>query len=185
MACDVTPIEDPNDILVIGRITGPYGVRGWVHLQSFTSPAQNLAQYSPWYWQQNKQWSVFAPSQIRNHRGGLVALVEGYNDRDQVRQLNGILIGVARTVLPKLDVDEYYWRDLIGCRVICAGDEIGTVRQLLETGANDVLMIKPTLAPAEAQAADSTDILIPFVAAYVLMVNLDDKVIHVDWQVDW
>lgn len=160
-----------------------------MHLQSFTSPAQNLAQYSPWYWQQNKQWSVFTPSQIRNHRGGLVVLVEGYNDRDQVRQLNGILIGVARTVLPRLDADEYYWRDLIGCRVICAGDELGTVRQLLETGANDVLIIKPSSAHAEARAeahaADSTDILIPFVAAYVSLVNLEDKVIHVDWQVDW
>ena len=97
-------------------------------------------------------------------------------DRNQAQALKGQLIGVPATELPEPETDEYYWRDLIGARVFRTdGMELGTVRALLETGANDVLVVEPS------QGAPADELLIPFHRRYVLAVAVDGSRLEVDW----
>ncbi len=168
-----------DDVVVVGRIGGPYGVKGWVHLQSFTTPAENLLDYQPWWVKTaTGDWQQLAKPACRKHKNGFVALLEGVADRDAAAGLNGQLLGVLANVLPPLaDLDEFYWRELEGCEVIdTTGKTLGRVDHLLETGANDVLVI---LADSGQQ------VLIPFVAQYVQAVDRQKRVIRVDWDEQW
>jgi 16S rRNA processing protein RimM len=91
--------------------------------------------------------------------------------------MKGVLVGAPREALPQTEDDEFYWADLIGLTVInTAGDVLGKVDGLLETGANDVLRVL---------AEDKTERLLPFVAAVVLEVDKDAGQIRVEWGLDW
>lgn len=163
----------------MGRIQGPYGIKGWVHVASFTDPRENIESYSPWLLgNATRGWQDVDVEQIRPHKQGYVAKLSGVDDRNAAEVLKGKLIGVPETILPPAGSGEYYWRDLIGARVLNADDQVlGTVRDLIETGAHDVLVV------TEAPGADDKDgeRLIPFHASYVLAVDLDAGEIRVDW----
>lgn len=177
--------------MVVGRIQGPYGIKGWVHVAAFTEPRENLLNYQPWQLappgysadsavagKPAGTWEPVEVRQIRAHKQGFVALLEGVADRNGAEALKGRLIGVAAESLTPPESDEYYWRDLIGMRVCdAAGEGLGQVTGLLETGAHDVLVIRP--AAAADQAPD--ELLIPFHSTYVVEVDLTGKLIRVDW----
>jgi 16S rRNA processing protein RimM len=171
-----------DSLVVVGRIGSPYGVKGWVNIQSFTQPIDNLLSYQPWMLQSSadKSWRPAPKHQVRPHKKGFVALFDGLVDRDQAASLTGTLIGVSRQSLATNAADdEYYWQDLTGCQVInLDGHVLGTVDHLLETGVHDVLVLTPAVqAPA--------DILIPFIAPYVIAVDLEARTIRVEWALDW
>lgn len=167
-------------MVVVGRIQGPYGIKGWVHIASFTDPKENIQTYSPW--QLGKQrgkdaaradWRPAEVESIRPHKQGYVAKLSGIDDRNDAEAAKGLLIGVAENNLPAPASGEYYWRDLIGADVVNAdGQSLGKVDSLIETGAHDVLVIKPQGAGDE--------VLIPFHATYVL--EVEAGLIRVDWQ---
>ncbi|MBS1188340.1 MAG: rimM [Rhodocyclaceae bacterium] len=114
---------------------------------------------------------------LRVHGDGLVVLFEGVADRSGAEALKGTLVGAPRSALPATDEDEYYWTDLIGLEVVnTAGESLGQVDGLIETGANDVLSVA---------AEDGTKRLLPFVAAVVLAVEKDAGRIRVEWGRDW
>jgi len=166
-------------LVVVGQIAGVYGVRGWVKIRSYTAPQENLFKYQPWTLRAS---APVGPASIkllqwRVQGKGLIAQFEGYTDRDQAAQLNGAEIVVPRATLPKPKKDEYYWSDLIGLRVLNRAEiELGVVDHLLETGANDVLVVKG----AEKEH------LVPWVPGpYILDVNLAEGVIRVDWDADF
>ena len=172
----------PDDVIVVGRIGSPYGVRGWVHLQSFTSPPENIVDYQPWFVKaKGGQWRMMSDAVCRRHKQGFVAHIEQTADREAASALTGQWIGVLAEALPGIDdADEYYWRELIGCRVVDGdGVDLGTVDHLLETGANDVLVVK------NRQQDQMQEVLIPFIAQYVLGVDRDARIITVDWDRDW
>jgi 16S rRNA processing protein RimM len=107
----------------------------------------------------------------------LVARLPGILDRTMAEQCKGLLVAVHRDSLPKQVEGEYYWSDLIGLKVInLAGESLGVVDTLLETGANDVLSVRD---------AQGKEMLIPFLASVIQQVSLDEKVIRVDWQADY
>ena len=173
---------------MVGRIQGPYGVKGWVHVAPFTHPKENLLHYRPWYGARPTaggsgagqiradDWKPLEVAEIRPHKEGFVARFAAVTDRNQAQALKGWLIGVPESVLPPPAPDEYYWRDLIGARVFRTdGTELGTVRDLLETGANDVLVV------ACSQGAKETEVLIPFHRSYVVYVAADGSRLEVDW----
>ncbi|CAK0747724.1 ribosome maturation factor RimM [Gammaproteobacteria bacterium] len=126
----------------MGRIVGILGVRGWVKVQSHTKPRDNLLHYRPWFIEEN---GVFRERELlaaQAHGKGLGALLAGCSDPDDARPLVGREIAVHRDVLPPPEEGEYYWADLIDLRVFTPqGVELGTVDHLIETGANDVLVI--------------------------------------------
>ncbi|MBT8419631.1 MAG: ribosome maturation factor RimM [Gammaproteobacteria bacterium] len=164
--------------IIVGHISGVYGIRGWVKIYSFTAPADNILRYFPWELRliQERQQARIAVADSRKYKNGCLVRFEGYQDRDAALELVGADIVIARDQLPPPSEEEYYWVDLIGCRVITRnGIDFGRVDRLMETGANDVLVVR-----------GERERLIPFVSETVILaVDLVNRVIHVDWDADF
>jgi 16S rRNA processing protein RimM len=161
-----------GEFIEMGRIAGLYGVRGWVKVYSHTEPRDHILEYSPWYLKIQGKWVPIAPAEGRIHGKGVVARLEGYTDRDAAAQLVGTDIAMHRDQLPAAEEGEYYWHDLIGLRVVTTGGaELGQVDHLLETGANDVLVVK-----------GERERLIPYTPGQaVVKVDLASGVLTVEW----
>lgn len=130
-----------------------------------------------WLGSEGGPWREVGLKDLKIHGNGLVVLLEDVPDRNAAEALKGVLIGAPREVLPATDADEYYWADLIGLAVVnAAGEKLGKVAGLLETGANDVLRVV---------ADDQSERLLPFVEAVVLAVDKEAGVIRVEWGLDW
>jgi len=166
-----------SDYLDAGEISGVFGVKGWVKVFSFTDPRENILRYSPWLVQKNAQsWEVKV---VKGHRHGhvVVAELENISDRDAALALMGAKILIRKQQLPKPKPGEYYWTDLIGLAVETdAGVKLGRVDHLLETGANDVLVVQD----------GEQERLIPFLQQHtVLHIDLDAGKMIVDWDPDF
>jgi 16S rRNA processing protein RimM len=160
----------------MGRIAGAFGVKGWVRVTAFTELPDGLLDYAPWFLRRGDDWREVEVLDARPHGKGLVAQLPDCPDRDAAMALTGTEIGVYRSQLPAAGKDEYYWNDLIGLRVVTMeGREFGTVDHLIETGANDVLVIR-----------GEREILVPFVVGQVIKaVDLEAGVIRVEWDPDY
>lgn len=168
----------PNgDYLNAGQISGVFGVKGWVKVFSFTQPRENILQYSPWLLQKNNQISEIKVIAGQRHGNAVVAELEGVSDRDSAAALMGSEILIRRQQLPKPKAGEYYWADLVGLTVLTeSGVDLGKVDHLLETGANDVLVV----------VDGETERLIPFLQQQtVLNIDLDGGKMIVDWDPDF
>ena len=156
----------------LGRISGVFGVHGWLKVHSDTEPRDNILRYSPWHLQRNGDWESRKLLDGRRQGKGLVARLRGCEDRDQAAALMGCLIAVPRDRLPVLDPGEYYWSDLEGLRVVTtAGVELGRVSHLFATGANDVLVVR-----------GERERLLPYVWDRVILeVDLEADLVRVDW----
>ena len=172
---DVVPTED---VVIVGRIGAAYGVRGWVHVSSFTEPPENLLSYSNWLIDQGTAWKPLEPVVVKPHGRGFVAQFLGVDSRELAQALSATDVGIHRDELPGLDDDnEFYWRDLVGLNVVNAdGSAIGIVSYLLETGAHDVLVI-----PSPVDEEGDAEVLIPFTAQFVRSVNIQAGRLEVDW----
>jgi 16S rRNA processing protein RimM len=161
-----------KDHVILGRVTGLFGVRGWVKVFSYTEPRENIVGYKHWQIGQGGAWKQVKVLAGRRQGRGVVAQLEGFEDRDQAQALIGAEIAVARTALPPAAKDEYYWVDLTGCEVVTVeGRNLGRVDHLLETGANDVLVVK-----------GERERLVPFIRDDVIKtVDLGARRITVDW----
>ncbi len=170
----MTRRPEREERLVLGRISGLYGVRGWVRVYSYTEPRQAIFQHAPWQLRLQGQWREVNLEEGRPHGKGLVAKLAGWDDRDQVRPLVGAEIAVPRDRLPPLPEGEYYWADLIGLEVIDQnGVSLGRVSKLMETGAHDVLVVR---------GVGGQEQLIPFVQGPVVKsVDLDAGRLDVEW----
>ncbi len=157
-------------MLVVGRISGLYGVRGWVKVFSETEPRANLLTYQPWYLGAGCGPRGLAAG--RPHGKGLVARLEGCEDRDQAAALVGLEIRIHRDQLPRLGADEFYWADLVGLSVeTLDGTPLGRVDRVFATAANDVLVVK-----------GDRERLLPFVRDRVVTdVDPERGRIRVDW----
>ncbi|MGC9128880.1 MAG: ribosome maturation factor RimM [Acidithiobacillus sp.] len=169
-------MPQPEDAwTVLGRISGVHGVRGWVKVFSFTQERDGILDYPHWY-----LGSEHRPVRVVEGRlqgGGVVARLEGIEDRDLALGLVGREIAVPASPLPPLPAGEYYWFQLQGLAVVNLSQEcLGRVSGLLETGANDVLVV---------QDEQGTEILIPWDARAAAGVDLEQGRITVDWQRDW
>lgn len=160
-------------MVVVGRFGPPFGVKGWLNVISYTDPAANLADYRPWFVERNGEWAQLSVDQVKPHRRGFVAQVDGVDDRDVALRYSGKSIGVEDSTLPAAGEDEFYWKDLIGLAVEDQeGAVLGEVSGLIETGANDVIVVR----------GGSGEVLIPFVRHVVITVDLDKRRMIVDWQ---
>ena len=166
--------QNEDRIVVLGRISGLFGVRGWIKIHSFTDPREAILKYPDWRIESGGEWKSIGFAEGRPHGKTVVARFEGTETREEAAQFVGATIGVPRASLPTTGMDEYYWTDLEGLRVRDRdGTVIGTVAYLLETGANDVLVVRD----------GEREILVPFVTGDVIkQVDLADGVIDVDWE---
>lgn len=159
-----------DKLLALGYISAVHGIKGWVKVHSWTRPMEAILDYQPWLLGEDKR-----PVKIidgRKQGKGLVALLPGSEDREQAATLVGIQIFVRRDQLPATAKDEYYWSDLEGLDVhTTKGEVLGRVERLMETGANDVLVIR-----------GEREHLVPFIQGqYVTRVDLEGGLIEVDW----
>ena len=161
--------------VVLGRISGLFGVRGWVKVYSYTEPREAVLNYDRWLLSGKDGWQEAKVAEGQRHGKTIIARIDGYVDREQAASLVGTDIGVARETLPETDTNQYYWSDLEGLRVVHRdGSVLGKVAYLLETGANDVMVVK-----------GEQERLIPFVMDKVVLgVDLDNGEIEVDWEWD-
>lgn len=158
--------------VVVGRVAAVFGVRGWVKVMSETEPRENILDYAPWYLARNGAWEPRELVEGRAHGKGVVARLDGCDDRDTAASLVGCDIAVPRERLPEPAPGEYYWTDLVGLAVRTVdGVELGRVDHLLETGANDVLVV-----------VGERERLIPLLFDQVVrQIDLQGGTITVDW----
>src|SRR5690606_18034333 len=129
--------------VLMGRVVGLFGVRGWVKVYSYTRPPEALLDYPTWQLEVRGEWQTRAVAEARRQGRGLVARLEGFEDRDAAAALVGAAIAVHASELPARAEGEYYWAELEGLRVVNLADqELGRVSHLFETGANDVLVVR-------------------------------------------
>jgi 16S rRNA processing protein RimM len=163
-------------MVIMGRVAAAHGIRGWVKIQPYTEYVDSLLDYETW-WLGNERgpWRE-VEVQCEVHGKTLVAQLPDCPDRNAAERLKGLLVAVPRSSLPEQDEDEYYWMDLIGMSVVNeAGERLGTVANLLETGANDVLCVR----------GEGGEMLIPFVASAIKQVDLKNRIVRVDWSADY
>lgn len=174
--------EAAGEQIVVGRITAPYGVKGWVKVFSYTDPIEGILDYSPWYLVKGGRRRQLVIEGGRRQGRTLVVLPEGCEDREQAALLTGWEIKVEKRQLPVLEQGEYYWHQLEGLTVVNTEHEVlGTVDHLLETGGKDVLVVRP-----DATSIDDRERLVPYVEDRVVReVDLDAQRILVDWGSDF
>jgi len=168
-----------EEFIPVGKISGAFGVKGWVKVFSFTDPRSNVLSYSPLFISRRGEWVEVKVTDGRTQGKGVVMALENITDRDQVLPLVGVELAIKHSQLKPTAKDEYYWSDLVGLTVINLQDEVlGQVDHLLETGAHDVLVVK--------EDGNNEERLIPFVLGeFVELVDLNEKLIRVDWGVDY
>lgn len=176
--------ELSSDKVCLGRIGAPYGIKGWVKMISFTQPRENLLSYRTFDAGHGDAGSgrTLEMDAGKQHGKGLIAHFVGYDTPEAVRELTGMELSVAADALPDLDVGDYYWHQLTGLKVINrAGLVLGKVDSLLETGANDVLVVEAT-----DDSIDDRQRLLPWLPDQVVInVDLAAGMILVDWEPDW
>ena len=173
---------DSSQLLVVGKITTVYGVKGWVKLHSYTEPMENILGYDSCYIQFNGSWQPLELEAAKHHGKGLIAKIKGVEDREQARVYCQCEIAVDKEDMPLLDDEEFYWYQLVGLSVFTEAAEggqvlLGKVQQMMETGANDVLVVQ------SAQGSiDRRERLIPWLPDQVIkQVDIENDRIIVDW----
>lgn len=156
----------------VGKISGVFGVKGWVKVFSFTDPRENILTYSPWFLIKGDEIKVVDVIDGQLQGKTIVAQLDGVNDRDQAAGLMGWDVFITRDQLPKAAKGEYYWSELIGLAVeTIDGVQLGIVDSLLETGANDVVIVH-----------GDRERVIPFLQRQTIInVDLDAGRLIVDW----
>lgn len=166
-------------IEVVGKFGSTYGIRGWLRVYSSTEKAESIFAYQPWFLKIKGQWQQVELETWKQHNHEFIAKLADIEDRETAQTLTNVEIGVDLSVFPELGDDDYYWHDLIGCEVInLKGYHLGKVSEMLETGANDVLVVKAN----GKDAFGKQERLIPFLHKQVVKrVDLTTKTIEVDW----
>jgi 16S rRNA processing protein RimM len=181
------PAEMPADAIEVGRVTDAWGIKGWFKILPYSADPEALFSSKRWFLlPTEKGVKTFegcvkvAIKEAKEHSDSVVAMAHEVDDRDAAEALRGARIFVSRSSFPTAGKDEYYWVDLIGLEVINRQDEnMGTVRELLSTGPQTVLVI------SYFQDGESLERMIPFVAGYIDDVDLVARRIRVDWLADY
>jgi 16S rRNA processing protein RimM len=159
--------------VIVGRVGAPFGVKGQVHVHSFTEPQENLIQFSEWYLNLRGAWQRMEVQSARVHGKSFVVTLEGCTDRDAAALLTHADIGIAREDLPVLPPDEYYWTELEGLEVYTdTGQCLGLIENLFETGSNDVIVV---------HNEQNEEYLIPYIDEVVLSIDLPQNRMIVHW----
>ncbi len=171
-----TPPPLPLLNFIIGRLGAPHGVRGWMKVHSFMDLPADIFNYQPWYIKAEKRpettWQLVEFADYKAHAEPFLVKLKGIDSPEAARLLTQHLIAIPRSQLPTLKKDEYYWSDLVGLTVIDQQQKVlGKVSYLMETGSNDVMVVK-----------GEKEIAIPFLLHDVVTnIDLERGEMHVVW----
>ena len=163
--------------VLLGQINGLFGVKGWIKVFSYTRPRIKIVDYQAWYlgddFKQAKRIE-----QSRSQKGGVIVKLEGIDDRDSAVELLDQKIWIAGEQLTPLPENEYYWYQLIGLDVLdTENKQLGSIKDLIETGANDVMVIR---------GKGKAEHLIPYIQGQVIKsIDLERNCMVVDWDPDF
>lgn len=167
-------------MVVLGRITAPYGVQGWVRLHPFGDDPGRWREIDRWWLGRDESdfaaWRAYPLQTLRLQGKAWVVKLGGVDDRSGAEQMVGLYVGAPRSALPATEPDEFYWADLLGLKVLNVQQEsLGHVTELLESGAHAVMVV----------IDGETKRLLPFVGHVVKDVDIPAGVMRVDWERDW
>jgi 16S rRNA processing protein RimM len=171
-------------MVVLGRITAPYGVKGWLRLHPFGDDPASWRAMKRWWLGVDEHdfsgWRAYPLQTMRLQGKDWVVKLTGVDDRNGAEQMVGNFVGAPRDDLPATDEDEFYWADLIGLAVVNEKQEpLGRVIEMIESGAHAVMMVQ------EGEGEHARQRLIPFVGHVVKNVDVPAGVMQVDWERDW
>jgi 16S rRNA processing protein RimM len=168
-----------QELVVVGKLGATYGIRGWLKIFSYTEEAENIFSYKPWSVNVHGEYKTFSVESWKRHGKGWVVKLEGLEVREEAQLFTNAEIAVPSDALPALSNEEFYWRELFGMSVVTSkGYDLGKVIDVLETGSNDVLVVKANLKDAFGQK----ERLIPFLDEQVIkMIDRTAQRIEVDW----
>lgn len=169
-------MDKVTDWVVVGRFGRAHGIKGLVIVHSFTEPRDNILRYTDWHAYIGKQWQPLSVLHIEVNNKLILAQIEGYSEREQVANLTNSDIAISRSQLPSLKPGEYYWHELVGMEVVnLQGVSFGKVKEVMPTGANDVLVVEGTKR-----------YLIPYLPdQFIMDINPGQNLIRVDWDADF
>ncbi|MCE1225685.1 MAG: ribosome maturation factor RimM [Geobacteraceae bacterium] len=165
-------VSDKN-LIAVGRISGTHGIRGQVRLHSYSGNIESL--------QAAKSVLLRSPAgntrqaQLKRaafHSGKFLLTLDGFDTIEKSQELTGYELFLQRDQLPAPDADEYYWQDLLGLSVVTTeGQELGTLKDILETGANDVYLVRNEITRHEY--------LIPAIGSVITSINLQTRIMTI------
>jgi 16S rRNA processing protein RimM len=167
--------------VVLGRVLGAFGIRGWIRIRPFTESPDGLLGQSVWVLSQAGAHRIVQVEEAKPHGAFVLAQLKGVDDRGQAEALRGADVTVGRDQLPEPDAGEYYWSDLIGLSVRNVnGVDLGRITGLIAAPAHDVLRV------VAGQGQDhGREQLIPFVEPILREVDLAGGCVTVDWEADY
>ena len=173
------------ELITVGRAASVFGVKGWVKIHSFTEPQKNILEYTPWWLKTRHGVKSFEVDEVKVRAQDILVHFKDLDDRDIARQFLPADIAIDKAQLVDLEDGDYYWHQLVGLTVISEfnGDQhvFGKVSHMLETGANDVLVVSGC-DDGEVKSLDMRERLIPYVPEiYVKNVDVGAGEIWVEW----
>lgn len=168
-------LDKQNKRVIIGCLGAAFGVQGYLKVNSYTTPKTNILDYPDWQVQHQGQWQPLPIERLKQQGDGIVLKIKGIDDRDIAKTYTNDLIAINRDELPDTSSDEFYWTDLEGLTVkTTTGETLGTIIEMRDTGANDVMIIK-----GEKRH------LVPFIDGVLISVDLEQQLVIVDWDHDF
>ena len=168
----------------MARIAAPFGIKGWVKLLTFTESPDSLDAYATWLVSGAKGWEEVELEDFAVNVKAVVAKFKGCNDRTAAEKFAKRDVAIPREALAEAPEGEVYWLDLIGSAVVDPlGEKLGIIDTLMQTGANDVLVVKNIVGGVGGGISE--EILIPFVADVIVKVDRHAKLVTVNWNKDW
>lgn len=179
----VAGIPPPEDLVLVGYVSGAYGINGWVRIKPYSVEADALLNAKTW-WLDKPDFHDVERMQAKIHSGDVVAQLMGVAGRDAAEALKGAAVQIPRSHFPPLSDDEFYWVDLIGLAVEnLQGAHLGLVKDLMDNGAHPILRVAVPQAPELEKTPQ--ELLIPFVDRFVKTVDQKSRKITVDWGLDY
>lgn len=168
--------KEADELVIIGQIGAPFGIKGWNHVQSFTRPIEGLLTYRPWYVKNKEGWVVMECEKGERQDNRVVVKVKGVDDRDKAALLTQCKIAVKRSQMAELPEDTFYWSDLQGMSVeLESGKSIGKIRHLYDNAGTDIMLIEN----------EGKEYHIPFIMHdTVIKVDVDSRRVIIDWDFD-
>jgi 16S rRNA processing protein RimM len=171
----------PDDLVLVGHISGAFGIQGWVRIRPYSDDADALLHAKTW-WLDKPGLRDVDVMQAKSHGEDVVVQLMGVADRNAAEALKGATVQVRRSHFPVLDNGEFYWVDLIGLQVEnLQGEALGAVADLMDNGAHPILRVQA----APIGADKPKELLIPFVDRFVRTVDQTGRKIIVDRGLDF
>ncbi len=170
------PLNPDTHYVIVGKLGKSYSVHGWLKVQSFTEPKENLLNYHPWYINRQHKWSILDLSEVKNIGNTFIAKINHIDSPEQTKQYTNVPIAIHSLQLPPLAENEYYWKDLIGLTVNnLAGNCLGKIDYIFNSGAHPIIVVK-----------GNKEYLIPYLNDhFVISIDLTQQKMIVDWDINF